>query len=161
MSKVQASVTPRTEALLSINRAEGALRFPHVGSDKTAAGPHWAGSARRLTWVIAGSLSPVYFLIITARSVASICDENVSSAPARRKTGERAMVRHRRRFKQSIAFKDRLATFAKDMRDKASQLKPGIERDDCLRKARQADTASHLDEWANSPGLQPPTRSDQ
>jgi hypothetical protein len=25
-----------------------------------------------------------------------------------------------------------------------------------LRRARQADTAAHLDEWANSPGLQPP-----
>ena len=25
-----------------------------------------------------------------------------------------------------------------------------------LRRARQADTASHLDEWINSAGLQPP-----
>ena len=27
---------------------------------------------------------------------------------------------------------------------------------DSLKKARQADTAAHLDEWANSPGLMPP-----
>jgi hypothetical protein len=31
-----------------------------------------------------------------------------------------------------------------------------MERDDVLRKARQADTAAHLDDWANSPGLQAP-----
>jgi hypothetical protein len=26
-----------------------------------------------------------------------------------------------------------------------------------LKKVSQADTAAHLDDWANSPGLQPPT----
>ena len=62
----------------------------------------------------------------------------------------------RRCFKQSISFQDRLAAFAQDARDEAAKLPPGIERDDMLRRARQADTAAHLDEWANSPGLQPP-----
>jgi hypothetical protein len=62
----------------------------------------------------------------------------------------------RRRYKQSEAFKDRLASFAKDARERASKLKPGIAQDDLLRKARQADTASHIDEWCNSSGLQPP-----
>jgi hypothetical protein len=62
----------------------------------------------------------------------------------------------RRRFKQKISLQDRLAAFAKDVREKASPLPPGIEKDDLLRRARQADTASHLNEWANSPGLQPP-----
>ena len=62
----------------------------------------------------------------------------------------------RRRFKQSLPLKERLATFADDMRQKAARLEPGAEQDECLRKARQADTASHLDDWANSPGLQPP-----
>lgn len=62
----------------------------------------------------------------------------------------------RRRFKSSLPLKDRLAAFAEDMREKAARLKPGREHDEFLRKARQADTASHLDEWANSPGLQPP-----
>jgi hypothetical protein len=62
----------------------------------------------------------------------------------------------RRRFKQKISLQDRLAAFAKDVREKASLLPPGIEKDDLLRRARQADTASHLNEWANSPGLQPP-----
>ncbi|MDX3969171.1 MAG: hypothetical protein QHD01_21600 [Bradyrhizobium sp.] len=63
----------------------------------------------------------------------------------------------RRRFKQSISFKERLAAFADEAREKASALPPGADRDDLLRKARQADTATHLDEWANSQELQPPT----
>jgi len=29
-------------------------------------------------------------------------------------------------------------------------------KDELIRKARQADTASHIDEWINSPGLQAP-----
>jgi hypothetical protein len=62
----------------------------------------------------------------------------------------------RRRLKQTESFKDRLATFAAEARERASKLAPSVERDDMLRKARQADTASHLDDWANSPSLQPP-----
>ena len=62
----------------------------------------------------------------------------------------------RRRLKQTISLKERLASFAKEVREKASGLRPGPEQDALLKKARQADTASHLDEWANSPGLQPP-----
>jgi hypothetical protein len=62
----------------------------------------------------------------------------------------------RRRFKQQQSLKDRLASFADDVRSKASRLPPGPEREDLLRKARQADTATHLDELINSPELQPP-----
>jgi hypothetical protein len=62
----------------------------------------------------------------------------------------------RRRFKQQTSLQDRLATFAKLARERASLLQPGAERDELLRKARRADTAAHLNEWTNSPGLQPP-----
>jgi hypothetical protein len=62
----------------------------------------------------------------------------------------------RRRIKQSTSLKDRLASFAKEVRKKASQLRPGPEQDALLKRARQAETASNIDEWANSPGLQPP-----
>jgi hypothetical protein len=62
----------------------------------------------------------------------------------------------RHRLKQSDSLKDRLSAFAEDVREKAAQLTPGAERDDLLRRARQADAAFHLDEWAKSPGLQPP-----
>jgi hypothetical protein len=65
-------------------------------------------------------------------------------------------MQKRRRFKQTTSLSDRLASFAKSARERAAQLTPGIERDDLLRKARQADTASDLDEWVSSPGLQPP-----
>jgi hypothetical protein len=64
----------------------------------------------------------------------------------------------RRRFKQSQSFPDRLATFAKEARERASKLPPGVEQEDALRRARQADTAAHLNEWVNSSGLQPPTK---
>ena len=63
----------------------------------------------------------------------------------------------RRRFTQTATLKDRLISFAKEAREKAAQLEPCPEKDDLLRKARQAETAAHLDDWANSPGLQTPT----
>ena len=62
----------------------------------------------------------------------------------------------RRRFKQPLSFQDRLRAFASETRERALALPAGLLRDDMLRKARQADTAVHLDEWINSPGLQPP-----
>jgi len=65
-------------------------------------------------------------------------------------------MQRRRRFKQTISLKERLASFAKEAREKASELRPGPEQDALLKKARQADTALRVDEWANSPGLQPP-----
>jgi hypothetical protein len=65
-------------------------------------------------------------------------------------------MKTRRRLKQAQSLKDRLASFAKDARKRADDLPSGATKDDLLRKARQADTASHLDEWCNSPGLQPP-----
>jgi hypothetical protein len=58
----------------------------------------------------------------------------------------------RRRIKQSTSLKDRLATFAKEAREKAMELPAGREREVLLRKARQTDTAAHMDDWANSPG---------
>jgi len=60
------------------------------------------------------------------------------------------------RFKQTISLQDRLAAFAQESREKAARLQPGFARDDMLKKARQADIASRLDDWANSPGLQSP-----
>jgi hypothetical protein len=64
----------------------------------------------------------------------------------------------RRRFKQTDSLQVRLAAFAQDARDEAAKLPPGIERDEMLRKASHADTAAHLDDWANSPGLQSPKK---
>jgi hypothetical protein len=58
-------------------------------------------------------------------------------------------------FKQTESLKERLTRFAIEARARAKQV-AGSERDALLRKARRADTAAHIDDWANSPGLQPP-----
>lgn len=65
-------------------------------------------------------------------------------------------MQRRRRFKQTVSLKERLASFAKEAREKASELRPGPEQDALLKKARLADTASRLDEWTSSSRLQPP-----
>jgi hypothetical protein len=51
-------------------------------------------------------------------------------------------MQKRRRFKQSQSLKDRLSLFAEDARKAADELPPGPAKDDMLRKARQADTAT-------------------
>lgn len=42
-------------------------------------------------------------------------------------------------------------------RKEAEELPPGRARDAMLAKARQLDTASHVNEWLSSPGLRKPT----
>ena len=54
-------------------------------------------------------------------------------------------------------FEQRLAEHKAILERKAAQLKPGPRRDELLRKARQIDTARHINEWMNSPGLKAPT----
>lgn len=63
----------------------------------------------------------------------------------------------RRRFKQTVSLSDRLAAEARRLRDEAKALSPGARRERLLRKARQLETASHINEWLASPGLQSPT----
>jgi hypothetical protein len=60
-------------------------------------------------------------------------------------------MHRRRRFKQSVS--------ARRIRGRSAcdGLVSPAERDELLKKARLADTAYHVDEWANSPALQPPT----
>jgi hypothetical protein len=60
------------------------------------------------------------------------------------------------RPKNSASFQERLSAFVADECKKASRLPPGPEKEMSLRKIRQAQTASHLDDWANSHALQPP-----
>jgi hypothetical protein len=62
----------------------------------------------------------------------------------------------RRRFKQSAPLELRLADQAERLRKEARGIPPGIEREKLLRRARQAETAAHMQEWLTSPGLQPP-----
>jgi hypothetical protein len=62
----------------------------------------------------------------------------------------------RRHFKQTQSLEERLSEQAKRLRAEAKLLPPGAVREGLIRKARQAETASHMNEWLTSPGLQPP-----
>jgi len=62
----------------------------------------------------------------------------------------------RRRFNQTQSLEQRLAEEAKRLRAKAKLLPPGARREETIRKARQAETGSHISEWLQSPGLRPP-----
>ena len=62
----------------------------------------------------------------------------------------------RRRVKHRKTFEERLAEEAIRFREAANQAPPGMARKLLLRRARQAETASHKNDWLKSPGLQPP-----
>jgi hypothetical protein len=62
----------------------------------------------------------------------------------------------RRRFKQTKSLEERLAEEAKRLREQATLLPPGPLREEVMRKARQCETGSHMSEWMQSPGLEPP-----
>jgi hypothetical protein len=51
---------------------------------------------------------------------------------------------------------ERLADEARKLRDEASLLPPGHQREGLLRRARESEWTSQLTGWLNSPGLQPP-----
>jgi hypothetical protein len=62
----------------------------------------------------------------------------------------------RQRFKQTTSLQDRLAEFNANARAKAASMPEGKGRNEQLKKARQAETAAKIEQWANSPELQPP-----
>jgi hypothetical protein len=67
------------------------------------------------------------------------------------------MAQQRRRVKHTATFEERLANEAIKFREAAEHQPPGSKaRELLLRRARQAETASHINDWLNSPGLQPP-----
>jgi hypothetical protein len=65
-------------------------------------------------------------------------------------------MEQRRRFKQIQSLEERLSEEAKHLREEAKSLQPGAVRDELIRRARQAETASRMSEWLTSPGLQAP-----
>ena len=67
------------------------------------------------------------------------------------------MPQQRRRVKHTKTFEERLAEEAARFKEAAEQLPDGsMARELMLRRARQAETASHISEWLSSPGLKPP-----
>jgi hypothetical protein len=62
----------------------------------------------------------------------------------------------RQSTKHTLSFSERCLQEAARLRAEAKNLQPGPEWNALIKKARQADTAAHIDEWLRSPGLQPP-----
>jgi hypothetical protein len=66
------------------------------------------------------------------------------------------MPRKRNRRKNTTSTSQRLLEAAAEARSQASLLPPGRLRRELLHKAREAETAAHINEWLTSPGLRPP-----
>jgi len=58
----------------------------------------------------------------------------------------------RNRHKNTVPFDQRLRQAAGAAREAAGKLPEGQQRDALLRKAKQAETAAHLNEWLNQAG---------
>lgn len=127
---MQGRISPE-EAKRLKDRAEECLTLAGISADQQA-----CESYRRMADA---------YLILAGKSVSE-----KSRLPVSRKTKPRP------RLKQTTSLKDRLNAFAAELRDKASLLPPSGEREALLKRARLADTASHLDDWAHSSGLRPP-----
>ncbi|MEO8834485.1 MAG: hypothetical protein ABI407_19930 [Bradyrhizobium sp.] len=56
----------------------------------------------------------------------------------------------RRRIRHRTSFEQRLADQSHLTRERAKNLPPGKDRDALMRKARQIDTASQLNNWLTS-----------
>ena len=67
----------------------------------------------------------------------------------------RSRTMQRRHFTQTHPLEVRLANEAAKLRKEARGMPHGVERERLIRRARQAETGSHLSEWLRSPGLQP------
>ena len=66
------------------------------------------------------------------------------------------MPRKRNRRKNTTSTSERLLEAAAEARSQASLLPPSPLRRELLHKAREAETAAHINEWLTSPGLRPP-----
>ena len=63
----------------------------------------------------------------------------------------------RRRILHEISFEDRLARAARQAREAAELLPPGLDRELLLRQASACETAAEIHAWISSPGAEPPT----
>jgi hypothetical protein len=60
-------------------------------------------------------------------------------------------------LKQTASLEERLTEDTEQLREQAKTLPPGASLDHVLRRIRQNETAAHMSEWLNSPGLKAPT----
>jgi len=69
-------------------------------------------------------------------------------------------MQQRRRVKHVLTFEERLACQAERLRDEARKMPMGKQRDQVLKRARQAETALGITRWLTSPDHPKPPRSD-
>ncbi|WP_439360695.1 hypothetical protein [Bradyrhizobium sp. DASA03007] len=62
----------------------------------------------------------------------------------------------RRRITQTRSLDERMAEQALKLKQQASRLPAGKERDELLKRARIAEAGSFINTWISSPGLEPP-----
>jgi hypothetical protein len=62
----------------------------------------------------------------------------------------------RRRSPVPHSFEENIAAEKARLEAQVAKLRPGLQRDGLLRKIRQLETASHINDWLSSPGLEPP-----
>ena len=60
------------------------------------------------------------------------------------------------RIQQTSSLQERLAEAAARLRKEARGIPAGVERNQILKKAQQAETALRIDRWLNSKELRPP-----
>jgi hypothetical protein len=72
------------------------------------------------------------------------------------KLSDKSIVK-RPRIRQEKTFQQRLVEEAARFKQLAAETRHGMQRELYLRRARQAETASHINEWLTSPGLRPPS----
>jgi hypothetical protein len=58
--------------------------------------------------------------------------------------------------RKNSSFDQKWHAQAEALKQEAATLRFGKQRDALLRKARQLETASQINEWPSSPGLEPP-----
>ena len=81
--------------------------------------------------------------------MAFIGDENAGRAPANLEWMEQRMP-ERRRFTQTISLEERLAKEATQLRSRLKVPRRALSASVLVRKARRAETASHMIEWLAS-----------
>ena len=64
------------------------------------------------------------------------------------------MSHQRRRYNHTQIFEQLLAEEAARFRKAAEETRPGFARKLLMKRARQAETASHMSDWLRSSGLQ-------
>ena len=67
----------------------------------------------------------------------------------------RSVIR-RPRIRHTLSFEERLAKAARQAREGADLLPPGLERELLLRKAHACEIAAEINEWISSPDAQLP-----